>query len=57
MRDEVRHFVPDNTLKKQFLNEHFDINDVFLVVDDRQQVVDMWRSLGLTVFQVAKGDF
>ena len=57
MRDEVRHFVPDNTLKKQFLNEHVDINDVFLVVDDRQQVVDMWRSLGLTVFQVAKGDF
>ena len=57
MRDDVRHFVPDNTLKKQFLNEHVDINDVFLVVDDRQQVVDMWRSLGLTVFQVAKGDF
>ena len=57
MRDEVRHFVPDNTLKKQFLNEHVDINDVFLVVDDRQQVVDMWRSLGLTVFQVAEGDF
>jgi FMN phosphatase YigB (HAD superfamily) len=57
MRDEVRHFVPDNTLKKQFLNEHVDINDVFLVVDDRQQVVNMWRSLGLTVFQVAAGDF
>ena len=57
MRDEVRHFVPDNTLKKQFLNEHVYINDVFLVVDDRQQVVDMWRSLGLTVFQVAEGNF
>ena len=57
MRDDVRHFVPDTTLKKQFLNEHVDINDVFLVVDDRQQVVDMWRSLGLTVFQVAEGNF
>ena len=57
MRDDVRHFVPDNTLKKQFLNEHVDINDVFLVVDDRQQVVNMWRSLGLTVFQVAAGNF
>ena len=35
----------------------FDIDDVYLVVDDRQKVVDMWRNLGLTVFQVAPGDF
>ena len=34
-----------------------DINDVFLVVDDRQKVVDMWRDLGLNTFQVAPGDF
>ena len=27
------------------------------VFDDRQQVVRMWRQLGLTVFQVAEGDF
>jgi len=27
------------------------------VFDDRQHVVRMWRSLGLTVFQVAEGDF
>ncbi|WP_327034191.1 AAA family ATPase [Micromonospora ureilytica] len=27
------------------------------VFDDRVQVVQMWRSLGLTVFQVADGDF
>lgn len=27
------------------------------VLDDRQQVVDMWRSLGLTCLQVAEGDF
>ncbi|WP_432986357.1 AAA family ATPase [Dactylosporangium sp. CA-233914] len=27
------------------------------VFDDRQQVVRMWRGLGLTVFQVAEGDF
>ena len=27
------------------------------VFDDRDQVVQMWRSLGLTVFQVADGDF
>ena len=57
MRDTVRHFMPDNDFKKQLLNEHVDIDDVFLVVDDRQQVVDMWRSLGLNVFQVADGNF
>jgi FMN phosphatase YigB (HAD superfamily) len=57
MRDNKRHYMPDNELKKQFLDEHVNINDVFLVVDDRQQVVDMWRSLGLTVFQVDKGNF
>ena len=27
------------------------------VFDDRQHVVRMWRELGLTVFQVAEGDF
>ncbi len=31
--------------------------NVRFILDDRQQVVDMWRSLGLTVFQVAEGDF
>ena len=28
-----------------------------IVLDDRKQVVDMWRSLGLTCLQVADGDF
>lgn len=31
--------------------------NVLFVLDDRQQVVDGWRSLGLTVFQVSEGDF
>ncbi len=31
--------------------------NVLFVLDDRQQVVDGWRALGLTVFQVAPGDF
>lgn len=31
--------------------------DVRLVLDDRQQVVDMWRSIGLPTFQVAPGSF
>ena len=50
-------FVPDEILKKDMLDKHLNIDDVFLVVDDRQKVVDMWRNLGLTVFQVAPGDF
>lgn len=31
--------------------------DVHLVIDDRQQVVDMWRGLGIRVLQVAEGNF
>ena len=58
MRDsEANHFTPDWVLKKDMLDEHVDINDVFLVVDDRDRVVKLWRSLGLTTFQVADGDF
>ena len=50
-------FMPDDILKKKMLDTFLDINDIFLVVDDRNRVVDMWRSLGLSVFQVAPGDF
>ena len=31
--------------------------NVSFVLDDRNQVVDLWRSLGLTCLQVAEGDF
>jgi predicted kinase len=31
--------------------------NVVCVFDDRRQVVDAWRALGLTVFQVAEGNF
>jgi hypothetical protein len=31
--------------------------DVLCVFDDRQQVVDMWREVGLVCLQVAAGDF
>jgi len=58
MRDSnASHFVPDEILKKDMLDKFENIDDVFLVVDDRNKVVDMWRDLGLTVFQVADGDF
>lgn len=31
--------------------------NVLFVLDDRNQVVDLWRGLGLTCLQVAEGDF
>lgn len=31
--------------------------DAYLIFDDRNRVVDMWRSQGLTCFQVAEGNF
>lgn len=48
----------DAVVKQELFDKHIrhDYN-VVGVFDDRQQVVDMWRSLGLTVFQVAPGDF
>ena len=47
----------DDILKKKMLDTFIDINDVFLVVDDRNKAVNMWRDLGLNTFQVAPGDF
>jgi hypothetical protein len=36
------------------IKDHY---DVLFVLDDRQRVVDAWRALGLTVFQVAEGNY
>lgn len=48
----------DSIVKRELFDTHVrDHFDVRYVLDDRQQVVDMWRGLGLTVFQVAEGDF
>lgn len=48
----------DSVVKKEIFEA--EIRDRYAVVgvfDDRMQVVRMWRELGLTVFQVAEGDF
>jgi hypothetical protein len=48
----------DAVVKREFfeteIRDRWRIAGVF---DDRRQVVRMWRTLGLTVFQVAEGDF
>jgi predicted kinase len=48
----------DSIIKQELFDRHvLGQYNVKFVLDDRNQVVDMWRSLGLTVFQVAEGDF
>lgn len=48
----------DAVVKRELFDAHIrDEFDVAFVLDDRQQVVDAWREIGLTVFQVAPGDF
>lgn len=48
----------DEVLKREIyetrIREHFDVAGV---IDDRARVVVMWRSLGLTCFSVAEGNF
>ena len=48
----------DAIIKKEMFDKIVkDRYNVLAVFDDRNQVVEMWRSLGLQVFQVAPGDF
>ena len=56
MRPQNHLYMPDNDLKQMWLDS-IGVDNVAMVFDDRNQVVDMWRDNGLTVFQVAQGDF
>lgn len=48
----------DTIIKQEMYEQHIKGKyDVLFVLDDRQQVVDFWRSVGLKCLQVAKGDF
>jgi len=48
----------DAIVKEEIYNEHIkDKFQVLFVLDDRKQVVDQWRAMGLVCFQVAPGDF
>jgi predicted kinase len=48
----------DAIVKKELFDRHVAGKyNIKFVLDDRQQVVQMWRSIGLTVFQVAEGNF
>jgi predicted kinase len=48
----------DSSVKLELFDRHIrDSYDVTCILDDRDQVVEMWRSLGLTCLQVAPGNF
>lgn len=50
--------LPDYVVKHALFNEHVRGKyNVRFVLDDRQQVVDLWRAMGLKCLQVAEGDF
>jgi hypothetical protein len=56
----VNDYTPDQKLKERWLAElesNFGEGNVFCIFDDRQKVVDMWRSKGLVCLQVAEGKF
>lgn len=48
---------PDYLIKDEMIRSVAKDYNIVLAVDDRQQVVDMYRLHGLEVFQVAYGDF
>lgn len=48
----------DSIVKRELFDQHIRDNyRVRFVLDDRDQVVQMWRDLGLKCFQVAEGAF
>jgi hypothetical protein len=48
----------DAIIKREIYEQHMQGRySIKFVLDDRNQVVELWRSLGLTVLQVAEGDF
>lgn len=58
MVDQCGNKAPDYQVKYALFNQHFRGQyNVRAIFDDRQQVVDMWRKLGLKCLQVAPGDF
>jgi hypothetical protein len=49
---------PDHVVKLELFDKYIrHVYDVRYVLDDRNKVVEMWRSIGLRVLQVAPGAF
>lgn len=57
-RDDRGNKIPDYVIKYEIFNREMRGKyNIAYVLDDRKQVVDMWRKLGLKCLQVAEGDF
>ena len=55
---ESEDYRDDSIVKKEILeNIRLDGYDPYMVLDDRNKVVSMWRSLGIRCLQVQDGDF
>jgi hypothetical protein len=52
--DFRKDFIVKKEIYDQYIKDNYDVEWVF---DDRDQVVKLWREMGLTCFQVAYGDF
>lgn len=48
-------FRPDDIVKQEILDEHFDKHNIELVIEDRPRVIRMWKSNGLKVEDVGTG--
>ncbi len=58
LRPDNADHLSDEQVKDQLLKKmHFDGYRPWLVLDDRDAVVNYWRSVGLTCLQCARGDF
>jgi len=57
MRPDDETSRPDFEVKQDMLNDILKTRTVRLAVDDRQQVVDMWRRNGIVCYQCDVGDF
>lgn len=47
----------DSIIKLELFKEICNDYNIVCAIDDRQQVVDVWRSIGLRCLQVAPGNF
>lgn len=52
--DMRKDYIIKEELYNEYIKPHYNVS---FVLDDRNQVVDLWRRLGLTCLQVAPGDF
>lgn len=53
-KDYRKDYVVKEEIYREFIEPYY---RVLFALDDRDQVVKLWRSLGLTCFQVAEGKF